>query len=70
MSPRILLQYSILAYIFKKYKFFLKLCCDKMINLLTFKIKCGKVFNGEELQSADFMSNQYDRSVTLCFDYL
>lgn len=51
MSPRILLQLIILAYIFGKYKFFLKLYSEKMINLLTFKIKCVKVFNGEELQS-------------------
>ena len=57
MSPRILLQYSILAHLSEKYKFFLKLCCDKMINLLTFKIKYDKVLNGEELQSADMAVN-------------
>ena len=69
MSPRILLQYSILAHLLRKYKFFLKLYCDKMINLLTFKIKCVKVFNGEELQSANEVSFFDDMDAVFHFDY-
>ena len=53
MSPRILLQFIILAQVSRKYKIFSKVYRDKTINLLTFKIKYAKVFNGEELQSKD-----------------
>ena len=55
MSPRILFQFIILAYLLAKYKFFSKVYCEKMIILLTFKIKCVKVFNGEELQSVSIL---------------
>ena len=53
MSPCILLQFTILAQLSRKYKILLKLYRDKVINLLTFKIKYDKVFNGVELQPAD-----------------
>jgi len=56
MSPRILLQFIILTQVSQKYKIFLKLYRDKVINLLTFKIKYVKVFNGGELQSKDIIA--------------
>ena len=56
MSPRILLQFIILTQVSQKYKIFLKLYRDKVINLLTFKIKYVKVFNGGEWQSKDIIA--------------
>ena len=53
MSPCILLQFTILAQLSRKYKILLKVYLDKAINLLTFKIKYDKVFNGEELHLVD-----------------
>ena len=54
MSPRISLQFIILTQVFKKYNIFTKVYRDKIINSLTFKIKCVKVLNGEELQYTEY----------------
>ena len=52
-SINMILQFTILTQLYGKYKIFLKVYYDKIINLLTFKIKYVKVLNGEELQSVD-----------------
>ena len=63
MSLHILLQCIILAHLSRNYKFFLKLYRKKIINLLTFKMKYGKVFNGEELQLAVVVTKMHRLTV-------
>jgi hypothetical protein len=63
MSPRILLQFTILTHLSRKYKFFSKDYHGKIINLLTFARKYAKVLNGGELQSANDIKLLPDNSV-------
>jgi hypothetical protein len=48
MSPRILLQFTILAHDYENYNILAKVYRLKIINLLTFKRKYVKVLFGEE----------------------
>ena len=68
MGPCIILQFTILTQVSRKYKILLKVYRDKAINLLTFKIKYVKVLNGEELLSADLLYNNGIKA-TLRHDY-
>ena len=68
MGPCIILQFTILTQVSRKYKILSKVYRDKAINLLTFKIKYVKVLNGEELLSADLLYNNGIKA-TLRHDY-